>query len=100
MARVSYCSCLIRLLQPQAWYGLRARTSSSVFLAFVIITWSTLLWPHSTHASILWSRPGPTLVHETGAGADILGGALRRDDSSSDTLYFKFHVEPLSDATT
>jgi ligand-binding sensor domain-containing protein/signal transduction histidine kinase len=29
-----------------------------------------------------------------------LGGALKRDDSSSDTLYFKFHVDPLSDASS
>jgi signal transduction histidine kinase/ligand-binding sensor domain-containing protein len=40
------------------------------------------------------------LVHETGAGTDILGGTLRRDDSSTGALYFKFHVDPLSDATT
>ena len=43
---------------------------------------------------------GATLVHETGAGSDILGGALKRDDTSNDTLYFKFHVDPLSDVGT
>ena len=36
----------------------------------------------------------------TQAGVDILGGALKRDDSASDTLYFKFHVDPLSDVGT
>ena len=51
-------------------------------------------------AMLLWSDLGATQVHETGAGVDILGGVLRRDDSSTDTLYFKFHVDPLSDATT
>ena len=51
-------------------------------------------------AVILWNDPGTTLVHETGAGADILGGAVKRDDSASDTLYFKFHVDPLSDKNT
>src|SRR5215469_12542916 len=51
-------------------------------------------------ATLLWSDLGATQVHETGAGVDILGGVLHRDDSSSDTLYFKFHVDPLSDATT
>ena len=51
-------------------------------------------------AKILWSELGATLAHETGAGKDILGGALKRDDTSSDTLYFKFHVDPLSDVTT
>jgi hypothetical protein len=51
-------------------------------------------------AVVLWSDFGATLVHETGPGTDILGGAVKRDDSSGDTLYFKFHVDPLSDATT
>ncbi len=40
------------------------------------------------------------MVHETGVGGDILGGAVKADDSSSSTLYFKFHVDPLSDAST
>jgi signal transduction histidine kinase len=29
-----------------------------------------------------------------------LSGAVRRDDTSTDTLYFKFHVDPLSDVST
>ena len=53
----------------------------------------------SARAVLLWSDLGATPVHETGGGSDILGGVLRRDDSSRDTLYFKFHVDPLSDAT-
>ena len=57
-------------------------------------------WPNLTEATLLWSDLGATQVHETGPGTDILGGVLRRDDSSSDVLYFKVHVEPLSDATT
>ena len=51
-------------------------------------------------AAILWSDPNPILVHENGTGADILHGAVKRDDTSSDTLYFKFHVDPLSDVST
>src|SRR5438105_9160940 len=51
-------------------------------------------------AVILWSDLGATLVHESGAGTDMLGNALKRDDSASDTLYFKFHVDPLSDVST
>jgi ligand-binding sensor domain-containing protein/signal transduction histidine kinase len=51
-------------------------------------------------ATILWSDLGTAQVHETGAGADILGGILKRDDSSTDALYFKFHVDPVSDAST
>lgn len=49
---------------------------------------------------ILWSDLGTTQVHETGPGTDILGGVLKRTDASTDTLYFKFHVDPLSAATT
>ncbi|MDB6068024.1 MAG: Two component regulator, sensor protein [Pedosphaera sp.] len=49
---------------------------------------------------ILWSDLGATLVHESGAGIDILGGAVKRDGSSADTLYFKFHLDPLSDVNT
>ena len=51
-------------------------------------------------AVTLWSDSGATLVHDTGAGRDILEGAVKRDDSSRDTLYFKFHINPLSDAAT
>jgi ligand-binding sensor domain-containing protein/signal transduction histidine kinase len=51
-------------------------------------------------AVILWNDPGTTLVHQNGAGSDILGGAVKRDDSATDTLYFKFHVDPLSDMDT
>jgi ligand-binding sensor domain-containing protein/signal transduction histidine kinase len=51
-------------------------------------------------AVILWSDLGATLVHESGGGSEILGGAVKRDDSASDMLYFKFHVDPLSDVST
>ncbi len=51
-------------------------------------------------AVILWSDLGATLVHESGPGSDILGGAVKRDDTAADTLYFKFHVDPLSDVNT
>jgi signal transduction histidine kinase/ligand-binding sensor domain-containing protein len=54
----------------------------------------------SARAVVLWSDLGATLAHETGTGNDILGGALKRDDSSTNTLYFKFHVDPLSDVGT
>ena len=48
----------------------------------------------------LWNDAGSMLVRDTGAGKDILEGAIKRDDSSSDILYFKFRVTPLSDAST
>ncbi len=49
-------------------------------------------------AKILWSDPASRVIHTTPDGSDILGGAVRRDDRSSDILYFKFKVDPLSDA--
>jgi ligand-binding sensor domain-containing protein/signal transduction histidine kinase len=54
----------------------------------------------SIPGAVLWNDLGPTLAHETGEGSDILNGALKRDDSSTDTLYFRAHVDPLSDAST
>lgn len=48
-------------------------------------------------AEILWQNSGPILAHENGEGTNILQGAVKRDNTSSDTLYFKFRVNPLSD---
>ena len=61
------------------------------------MSWLTVI---PVEAVILWNDPDTTLVHETGGGIDILGGAVKRDDSANDTLYFKFHVDPLSDQDT
>src|SRR5271170_4964333 len=69
-------------------------------LAFGLMALAMLAWTDSSQAVLLWSDLGATQVHETGPGTDILGGVLRRDNSSTDTLYFKFHVDPVSDATT
>jgi signal transduction histidine kinase/ligand-binding sensor domain-containing protein len=51
-------------------------------------------------ADIIWSDLGATLAHDTGPGSDLLGGAVKRDEKATDTLYFKFHVKPGSDAGT
>lgn len=51
----------------------------------------------STPAAVLWSDLGARVIHNTGDGSDILGGAVKRDDTASDVLYFKFRVDPLSD---
>ncbi len=68
------------------------------------LKWSLLLGMfagvNATQAVVLWSDLGTTLVHDTGAGFDVLGGAVKEDDSSTNTLYFKVHVDPLSDAST
>jgi ligand-binding sensor domain-containing protein len=69
----------------------------SVWILSVLMAWGGAT---TTSAVVLWSDLGATLVYQTGVGSDILGGALKRDDSSSDTLYFKFHVDPLSDIST
>src|ERR1043166_9246068 len=69
-------------------------------LPFLLLLWCCLICSHPASAVILWSDLGATLVHESGAGADILGGELARDDKAGDTLYFKFHVDPLSDVST
>ncbi|NOS72437.1 MAG: hypothetical protein HOP33_21260, partial [Verrucomicrobia bacterium] len=52
----------------------------------------------TTRAAVLWSDPDPRVIHNTPAGSDILGGVVKRDDKASDALYFKFRVDPLSDA--
>ncbi len=57
-------------------------------------------WARPAHSVILWSDNGARLTHNTGAGADILGGAVKRDDTASDALYFKVQVDPLSDVAS
>jgi signal transduction histidine kinase len=53
------------------------------------------------HASILWSQSWATLVHDNGAGEDILHGAINpQGTNSSRTLYLKFRVDAYSDAAT
>ena len=67
-------------------------------LLLVVWFWVALL--ADSRAAALWSDLSPTLVRENGEGTDILNGALKRDDSSTETLYFRLHVDPLSDAST
>lgn len=69
-------------------------------IRWIIALVLAVICTNSSQATLLWSDLSSTQVHETGLGSDILGGALRRDDSSTDTLYFKFHVDPVSDANT
>jgi signal transduction histidine kinase len=53
----------------------------------------------TARAAILWSQAGPILVHNSGAGKDLLHGAIPPQGSnSSRTLYLKFRVDPYSDA--
>src|SRR5882757_5395027 len=65
-----------------------------------LVAWLLLSSISPTTAVILWSDSGSTLAHDSGNGVDILEGGVKRDDSANDTLYFKFHLNPLSDITT
>jgi len=56
-----------------------------------------LLFGPSAPARMLWSEPSARAVHSTGAGVDILGGAVKRTSTNDDALYFKFKVDPISD---
>ena len=51
------------------------------------------------YGKILWSDPGPVLAHNTSDGQDVLHGAVKRGTNSTDVLYFKFRVNPLSDSS-
>lgn len=64
------------------------------------LTLAILMCANVTQAAVLWSDFATTLVHNNGEGYDILNGAVKEDDSSTNTLYFKFRVDPLSDAST
>ena len=70
---------------------------SAVIFALTVLAAACCL---SARATILWSDPGERLVHNTGTGVDILGGAVKRNETNNDALYFKFHVDPLSDVAS
>lgn len=65
----------------------------------MLLLWGTVA-THTADAEILWRDPDSRVAHHTDEGYDILGGKVKRDDTASDTLYFKFRVEPLSDVGT
>ncbi|HZI31437.1 MAG TPA: histidine kinase, partial [Candidatus Binatia bacterium] len=67
---------------------------------FAFAAWLLLsgLCPFAAWGKMLWNDPASRVIHATPEGSDILDGAVKRDDTASDVLYFKFHVDPLSDA--
>jgi signal transduction histidine kinase len=69
-------------------------------LALLLLMGGTLTLAIPLRAVVLWSDEGARLTHNTGAGVDILGGAVKRNDTASDALYFKFHVDPISDVAS
>ncbi|MDB6108894.1 MAG: Histidine kinase [Pedosphaera sp.] len=66
----------------------------------LLLAWLMMTLATPVNAVVLWSDSETVLAHENGAVSDILGGAVKRDDSTTDTLYFKFHVDPFSDLST
>ncbi len=69
----------------------------AVFIAPLFLA-AILCWP--ARATILWSDEGARIVRNTGTGEDNLGGKVKRDDKANDVLYFKFHVDPISDVAS
>jgi signal transduction histidine kinase len=70
----------------------------SRLVAIFALTMLAAFFCPAARAAVLWSEPASRVIHATPDGTDILGGAVKRDDTASDVLYFKFHVDPLSDA--
>jgi signal transduction histidine kinase len=70
-----------------------SRSIATLALILCMVTFRS-----TVRAAILWSEPDARLVHSTGLGVDILDGKVHRTDTNTDALYFKFHVDPLSDA--
>jgi len=66
--------------------------------AILALTILSGIFSPAARADVLWSDPDSRAIHATPVGSDILGGKVKRDDKASDVLYFKFHVDPLSDA--
>jgi len=57
-------------------------------------------WSLAASGAVLWRQPAEWLVRDNGAGEDVLHGAVEpQDDTSGATLFFKFTVDPLSDAS-
>jgi hypothetical protein len=65
-----------------------------------IVLLLALAFPTAGFASVLYSQAGPYLINDNGAGTNLAGMSLARDDTSTDTLYFRYIVEPISDYQT
>jgi signal transduction histidine kinase len=80
---------------PHIW--VMSRPAAPTHRIFGLLLLGALLPAVPAHATILWSDVGARVVRNTGPGEDNLGGKVKRDDKASDVLYFKFHVDPISD---
>lgn len=72
--------------------GILPRMTRAVAL-LALLSWAAVCLPAC--ADILWSDPASRVIHVT--PMVIMDGKIKRDDKASDALYFKFHVDPLSD---
>jgi signal transduction histidine kinase len=77
-----------------------SRPAAKVFRIFAISFFVAASFVFPAHATILWSDAGARVVRNTGEGEDNLGGKVKRDDTANDVLYFKFHVDPISDVAS
>ena len=74
------------------------RIAKAIRGGILLVSLSIAAFP--SHAVVLWSSYNPVTINENGLGADLLGGALKRNGDANSTLYFKFRVEPISDENT
>lgn len=70
---------------------------SAAVVALVVLTLISRL---PARAMILWSDPDARVVHNTGMGVDILGGRVKRTSTNNGVLYFRVHVDPISDVAS
>ncbi len=68
--------------------------------ALLPLVFCAAIFSTAARATVLWQDSSKVLAHENGAGTDILHAAAKRGPTASDTLYFKFHIDPLSDVGT
>ena len=66
--------------------------------AILALTFLLGIFSLSVRAEILWRDAASRVIHATPDGSDILGHQVQRDDRASDVLFFKVHIDPLSDA--
>jgi signal transduction histidine kinase len=76
------------------------RSIARTFRIFGLTLVAMSLLAIPAYATILWSDEAARVVRNTGPGEDNLGGKVKRDDKDNDVLYFKFHVDPISDLAT
>jgi len=51
-------------------------------------------------AEVVWQDVASRVIHNTPVGDDLLAGEVARDNQSDDAIYFKVHVDPLSDVAS